>query len=428
MAVYVFMVVALFFYRIAFGPYINLSLFHVFLISHSLLILVGLPFLDQEPEGYRTYYWSAILVPFIFLIGGLFVRLMPSKDAINTRAFLKMESVMIKYSWLLLAVFLAFLVLYTLDIGFERSAFLYALLNPGDSVGAMDLRLASMESNLSPYLNRIYGYTRSIFVLFICSFFTVEYCRGRISKILFLLIVFSSIFYCAYSAAKAPIFYLILAMSLSFYWYRAHASGSALGAWKALSIFMAIVVLGLGVSAAFYPILHGYSGFEAVTYAFDQVFDRIFLVPGRAAFLYFDVFGAVFDHPGLQSVGVVASFLGNENVSLASYLYSYMYDNQFSDKGLINASFFATAYGYFGLIGMFNVVLFSGFIVGFVQKFIDMIPTIGIRASVQAVCALAVAQLSLADLTSTLFGRGLVLIPVLVFFASIFFTSLLKRK
>lgn len=412
--IFLYVVVVGFFYRVVFGPYKSLGLFHLFYLSYVFSIMVALPAIDNGSEYYKTYFAAALLTPLLFLLGGLAgkVRFFP---IINLgKNYLYFEGVLQKRAQKLLIFFLCFFSIYILDVGVSSSGLLFALSNPGDSIAAMEIRMNALSSNVSPLLTKMYGYSRAFLVPFLSCLFLVYWLKGKVNLFRFLLVFFVAVFYSAFSAAKAPVFYLILAMALTYYWWHLHTNPRLASIY--LLKLLGVIIMGLLVSSLFYPLLHGVGGGEAIGYAWDQLNHRIFEVPSSVAMMYFEVFGRSIDHLGWEGSSVLSLLFDGEKVSSAQVLYSYFYSNMFSDRGLINAAFFASMYADFGFIIMIFGVVFCGFIVAQVQVFLNKIPFGAISLSCKAICGLAVMQLVLTDFTSILMGRGMLLLPLLLCF------------
>src|SRR5690554_4662480 len=69
--IFFYIMVVGFFYRVVFGPYKSLGLFHLFYLSYVFSIIVALPAIDNGSEYYKTYFAAALITPLLFLLGGL---------------------------------------------------------------------------------------------------------------------------------------------------------------------------------------------------------------------------------------------------------------------------------------------------------------------------------------------------------------------
>lgn len=400
-------------YRLMFGAFTKFSLFHAYFVAHVVAICVAATSFDNGSNYYVDFYYATLLTPFLFMVGGVLAKLFSLKGVGGGGSYIFLENLIVRNQRFLLWLLFAFVIFYVLDVGLKNSAILFAISSPGESAAAMELRMDAMKSSLFGPLTRVYGYARSIFIPFSGAFLTVIYLNGRLSKLIYYSAMVVSVFFCAYSAAKAPVFYYFLSIALAYYWCRVEAS-SAARKLVVIGRFILIVFFALFLSALLYPLLHGADEGEAIKYALDSLFDRIFVVPSDVAFRYFEIFGRTIDFIGLKGSTLGAFLSGEEKVSAAQLLYGYYFDNQFSDQGLMNAAFFASFYGDFGWLYMVVGVFVTGLIVGGIEGYLRTIPADGIRIAARAVCTLAVMQLVLSDLTSTLFGRGLLTIPIIL--------------
>ena len=353
-------------YRIFFGPYKALGLFHLFYLSYVVSIVVALPALDNGYEYYKVYVGAALSTPLFVLLGGLIgkVRFFP---LFNSRDhYLYLDAFLQKRSLVILFAFSCFFLFYMLDVGIKSSGLLFALSNPGDSVAAMEIRMLALTSNVARIFTKLYGYSRAFFIPFLCCVFFVHWLKGGGNGFRFVFMFVVAVFYCAFSAAKAPVFYLVLTLALTYYWWSLNKNPRL--AYIYLLKFLGVVVVGLLVSSLFYPLLHGVDGAEAFVYAWEQLNYRVFEVPSIAAMKYFEVFGSSIDFLGWKGSSVVSLILGQQHVSI-----------------------------------------------GQVQIFLEKMPFSAISLVCKAVCSLAVMQLVLTSFTSILIGRGMLLLPFLIF-------------
>lgn len=410
LAIYILIVGGM--YRAIFGPYKLLTLFHLFYISYIISIIVALPQLDNGSISYRVYTRAALLTPILFLLGGLFgkVRLFPILN--NKYRYLNFESVIEEKSLTILILFVCFFLLYLSDVGLNSTGLAYALTNPGDSIVAMEMRMVSLKSNISPFLTRLYGYSRAFIIPFLIGVFSVLYSKRKIKPWFFWIAFILAVIYTALSAAKAPVFYLLTSLALTQYWWKLYSDPKS--AYKFAIRLIIIIILALITSSLFYPLLHGVKGKDAILYAWEQLNERVFLVPSSVAMNYFEHFGTTFDFLGAQGSQFLSLFIDSEYISSAQLLYSYYYSNMFSDQGLMNAAFFASLFANFQFYGLFIGTLFSGFIVSQVEIYLRNMPLNAISFSCRAVCSLAVMQLVLTDFNSILLGRGFLLLPVII--------------
>lgn len=400
-------------YRAAFGGFTRLSLFHSFFIAHIVAICVALPFLDNGTRYYEDFYFAALLTPLFLLVGGVFSRVFRFRRFNDSAAYVSLENLIVDRQRSVLLVLIVFIVFYVIDIGIKNSAIIFAVSNPGESSIAMELRMEALKSSIFAPLTKLYGYARSIFLPFLGAFLTVTYLDGRLSRKIYYLSLVLSVFYCAYSAAKAPVFYYFLAIALSYYWHRLTVFSTA-RKWMAIGKFSAAVLSALFASALLYPLLHGAAEGEVLAYALQSLFERVFEVPAVVALRYFEVFGSAIDHIGFGGNTVGAFLLGEDKVSSAQLLYGYFYNNRFSDQGLMNAAFFAGLYGDLGWSYMIIGITLTGVIIGVVEDYLRDLPADALRIAARAICTLAVMQLVLSDLTSAFFGRGLLTVPLLL--------------
>lgn len=407
-----YIVIVGFLYRISFGPYKNLGLFHLFYLSYVICILLALPTLNNGEKYYEVYVRAALLTPLFFLIGGVVgkIRFFP---LINKKENYEYFDYFLKNrTYKILILFVCFFVIYLLDVGVNSSGLLFAFSNPGDSIAAMEIRMKALTSNISIMLTRLYGYSRAFIIPFLCCLFLVYRLEKITSRKRMYFIFILSLFYCAFSAAKAPVFYLILAMALTYYWWNLYKNPKLAHIYSLK--FSGGILAGLFVASLFYPLLHGVDNSEAISYAWDQLNERVFEVPSSVAMKYFEVFGRSVDFLGWDSNPLLSLVSSEEKISSAQLLYAHFYSNMFSDRGLMNAAFFAMMYADFGFYSMVLGTIFCGFIVGQVQIFLNKMPVNGISLSCRAVCSLAVMQLILTDFTSILMGRGMLLLPFLL--------------
>src|SRR5690606_20891562 len=128
-------------YRIFFGQYKNLNLFHLFYLSYVVCILVALPRLNNGEVYYSIYIKAALLTPIFFLIGGIVgkIRFFP---IINSgQNYKKGEYFLQKRINKILKIFIVFILLYIFDVGINNSGLLFAIVNPGNFTDAMEMRM-----------------------------------------------------------------------------------------------------------------------------------------------------------------------------------------------------------------------------------------------------------------------------------------------
>lgn len=400
-------------YRTSFGPFKYLNIFHLFFFSYVIAILVALPSLAVDEKYFQKYFYAAITTPVIFWFGAVLGKIKIFPTINNSYRYIRFNEYLKKHNNLLMFMFFGLILLYLLDVGLKNSGLLFALNSPSDSIAAMEIRMRALTSNISPILTRVYGYSRAFLIPFLACIFLVYWLEGNIKFKKLLVVIFVSIFYMAYSAAKAPVFYLILALALTYYWWQLNKNPKA--AYKYAAYFSTIMFSGLFISALFYPLLNGIEGEAAIQYAWEQMFRRVFEVPSSVAMNYFEVFGRSIDYIGLKNNIFISIISGEERISSAQFLFAFNNPNHhFADSGLINAAFFSALYGEFGFLWMVLGVLCSGFVSSQVNSYINSLPRNAISISCQAICALGIMQLSLTHFTSILIGRGFLLLPVLL--------------
>lgn len=403
-------------YRVSFGKYNKLTLFHLFYLSYVIAILLGLPSLDNDEHYYKLYVISALLTPLLILIGGVLGKIRCFPIFNQSKNYEQFNSILLHHSRVLLVSTVILFIIYILDVGFNSSGLIFAIINPGDSIAAMEIRQRALTSNISIIFTKLYGYSRAFIIPFICCLFITYRLERKITRIKLYCLVFLGVFYSAFSAAKAPVFYLFLCMALTYYWQKTYREPAL--ARRYLLKFVIGMLIGLFISSLFYPLLHGVASNQAIYYAWDQLNERVFKVPGEAALAYFQIFGRSIDYLGWKGNSFLSLLMGEKSVSSAQLLYSYFYTNMFSDTGLMNGAFFAMLYADFGFYSIILGSMFIGYFIGQIQIFLDRLPINAISLSCRSVCSLAVMQLVLTDFTSTLMGRGLLLLPLLLFIST----------
>jgi len=394
-------------FRVVFGPFRILNLHHVFFISYSVLIYAAAMYVYNNDVRSDSYLYSVYLCPLIYLFVVYFLCLFFGKSREVNSEELVFKNYNVLYKIIIPSILIV--MLYVFDIGIDNIAIFHALNDFGSSSETMQLRQESFVSNIHPMFSAIYGYFRATFLPFFLLICFTQFISGNLSKLAFFIFFIVSVFFTISSSAKAPLAYLLFSIVLCFYFI---ASKELFQKYKKTVIFFIFLVFLL--PALLYPILHGVSSSDAFSYALENLARRVFWVPSYVSATYFELYGETLEHTKFASNSILSSFFVVEHRLPAAEVYAYYFPK--NDKGLVNASFFATFYAEWGGVGVLLGTILLALTVFFVEKLLGVFYKRPESICVRVVCSIALIQVMLTSYYSILLGRGFLLLPVLFIF------------
>lgn len=402
-----FVVVLIALYRLAFGSFLRMNLHHVFVVSYLILIFVSSYDIHANWLGSADYLLATYLVPVFYLVFASFGRMLFARrnerySGINFQDewFLRNTSI---FSVLLILLVL----LYVIDMGVNGVALIYTLNNVGDSVGAMELRLGGMNSRLlGEFGARLYGYARATFAPFYVIVLFVFFRERRISCAHFYIVFLVASFFMLATTAKAPFAYMLLGMLASWFWMQDQIRTQAM-----LKVFLLLFAV-LFIPALLYPLLHGVSGAEFLSYTLEMLYRRLFFVPSYTTALYFEYYGSSLEFAGVSSNQVLAYLFSEPFRNVGHEVFRHHFPRALL-QGSVNSSFFASFYAGWGWSGILLGCALVGFVVPFVESVISYYKVGALAVGVRAICTLSLAQVMMTNFFSVLIGRGFLLLPIL---------------
>ena len=396
-----------------FGPVKRLSFAWAFLGGWLLLIHAAAVeiFLDEYP--YWTFLLSVWLTPVIVLLtaGPLMRALGHSTSELrglsDGGAQSSRDVLFSKVTPLLTAGVIALDVVYVADIGVRNVALFFAFANPGSMIESMTLRLAGLQSHVSPILTMLYGYSRALLLPTFGAIMTALLVAKRVRLAHWLLAQCGIGLFMVVAAAKAPLAYSLIASLLAAYF--ANPNRLKLGRLAGL------LVGALFVPALIYPLLSGDRGLDALGVAASRLWERVTYIPSEAAAEYFDAFPRIHPYLGAASNRVLATIANAPAVTTPSWMYDRYLDYGFLHGGKVNAAFFANFYADWGALGVLGGGILVGLTLLGLQLYFDRrgesdALTIGVRAST----LIAVMQLLMSDYYGAALGRGMLSLPILL--------------
>jgi oligosaccharide repeat unit polymerase len=405
-----------------FGGMRILSFHSVYLISFFILIYIQALNVYFRYIHASKFILSVWIVPLLYIVvaGALSATLKhgPQKiqDAIRTTDLSKRDIFFSRWTPILSLMFILIILFYMFDKGVSNIPLFYILFNPGNALQTMKLRIGSLESNYGIAITMIYSYSRSFLFPLYVSFLAAITFKKLISKTHFLIVFLAAIFFSALSTAKAPIAYLCFCTLISYFL----ALKGKVSKVKLSGLCLAFLLL----PALLYPLLLGARGLDAVFITMQNLWRRLTWVPSYVCAVYFDAYTNYFPHLGFASNRILARITENEYISTPTFIY----DNYFSTTipgGLVNASYFASLYADWGMVGMLLGTIVVAVLSVSLQILFDKFGKDMIGVAFRSATLISMIQLMQTNIYSASLGKGFVSLPIL-FIALTFLWIILK--
>jgi len=407
-------------YRLVLGKIFSYDFKSVFLGAFFLLNYVQALNVYWNYEGTFEFLFMCWVVPYLFLFGYVTVRFIGQNigaactfKQINTspldRRLFQMRYVGVGYIFLVTIV-------YIFDKGFENVNLFYILSDNVDEQKAQFLRVEGLKSNYATVLSALYGYTRALFLPLMLGFYTYLYSLKKMSLALYVTLLFTSGFYCLLTGAKAPVAYLILTCTLVF----AICNKNFTFKKQVFFVFSALFIPSL-----VYPLISGSEGVDIIFDAIENLWRRVTWVNSYVASLYVSYFDG--KPVGFSSYNLVTSLFDMEYFSVSAYLYDQTTPVTATPGGTIDGSFFASYYAENSWLGFILGTIFTGMLLSCIELYLFTRKMDGAGVVCLSFCLIGCAQLTMTGLNNIVIGRGLVLVPLMLFVIDYVFRKINKR-
>lgn len=392
-----------------FGRLFAFSFIHIFLYSYILFIYIRALEVKSELNLNSTFIILVWLIPiFVILTSGIVKHLILrfNKKAslmIKESTFNNIDIFLIKYKWVIIIYFPVILSIYVLDKGINSIA-LISLLTSSDSIEVMNKRISGLESNISPILTGIYSYSRALIFPLLFSFLSTLLANKKIGVFPYVFVLIIGLLFSLATASKSPAAIFLVSGLLS---YLLSKKGK-LNLVK-ISFFTFVILL---IPTTIYPLLYGVSGLAAIPLMFESLWRRLTWVPSFVSGIYFSVFGENNNYYGFSSNRILAYIMQRDYVNVASYVYENFFDTTIKG-GLVNASYFASFYADWGVIGVLLSTLVIGIIITLYDYYFYINNTL-FTISCKVIVIIGMIHLMLTNFYSVSLGRGFISIPIIL--------------
>ncbi|ASC70813.1 hypothetical protein XM38_017600 [Halomicronema hongdechloris C2206] len=378
-------------------PYVFIASYFLFIYLRALEIYIA----DYHEHLFMIAVW---LVPYIFIFftSAWFLLLDHGRKKQVTAFFRTDFSVrdiqISNFSPLISFFFISLPLFYLLDKGIQNIAAFFLIFNPGEARETMILRIGGLTSNFGPFLTLIYAYSRALLYPIYTGVLVALHSRGLVSRVHLWSVIVAATLFSLFTAAKAPLAYLLMIVLLSKYF-------SNKGNLKSRK-FLLMAFLSLFIPALLYPLWLGSTGGEALIVAISMLWRRITLIPSQASAIYFDAFTSAYSHAGFSSNRWLALIFQEDYQSTASLIYNDFLQGNIPG-GLVNASYFASLFADWGMAGAVLGTILIALLLASFQIFLDRCRADALTIGIRAVVLVATAQLMMTNVYSVLAGRGL---------------------
>jgi len=408
--------IILFFSRIFFGGVRFLSFPIIYLLSFFVLIYLQALNIYFNYINELNFILSVWIVPLLYVFTcGLLLQLFKhdARKIQESMLFVHLSSrdiLITRVVPVLSAFFICLPFVFILDKGVSNIALFHILAHPGDTSRAMELRIGGLVSNYSSILTLIYSYSRALLYPLYITYLTALTVKGIVSRLHFMVALGVTLFFSVLTTAKAPLAYICFGILVSYYFTRRGYLSK-----KKVSF---LILFFLFLPALFYPLLFGVGGVDALEVTVSNLWRRLTWVPSYVCAVYFDAFTNLFHHVGFSSNRFLAWITGSEYIPTAAFIY----DNYFSSTvpgGLVDASYFASFYADWGMIGTLLGTVLVAAITAWLQILFDCKGNDLLGVSFRAVTVIAIVQLMQTNIYSSSLGRGFISAPILLIVISI---------
>ncbi|NEP01159.1 MAG: oligosaccharide repeat unit polymerase [Symploca sp. SIO2E9] len=396
----------------------------IFIFSYFVLIYLQALNIYLNKIYEFSFLIATWLVPYIFVLtAAAWLFLMNHGPRKNRSSFFKhrvstREEKIVKLTPFISTLLVILPIIYLIDKGIEGTAFFFLISNPGEIQEALKLRIGGLVSNYSPVMTVIYSYSRSLFYPIYIAIMVALRVNGLISKTHLSAVLAVAALYSVFTAAKAPLATLLITGLISAYFSKRS---------RILSIrFLSLAFLGLFLPALLYPLWFGSESQDTLFVAASNLWRRLTLVPSQASAVYFEAFTNTYPHLGFSSNRWLATIFGVDYNPTPSLIYKDYLQGSV-EGGLVNASYFASFYADWGILGVVFGTGMVALILASLQIFFDRSNADALTTGIRAVALVATVQLMLTNFYSVCLGRGLISSSILLIIINFFFKKSKSR-
>ncbi len=388
----------------------------------AFVLIVNIPsliiLLDNPQDDVFLLLWSAVQsATFLLALGAVYSSLVLgfSKEEVkffwNRRIeFDSQEEILkktVRYG-LLACLLIVFFYVYRFR---GKIPLFYLVTHPGDAQMITALREDVSKASLRFWEGYLIEWNRA---LLLPTLMSISFVMWRLTKQRnwlkwFILYLVLAVFFASLSTAKFPVLMIFIILGVTY----ALMVGISRITMRKAPLFVIV--------ALFYPLVERMIKYkvgliDALTFV---VWERAFVVPVKALYLYFEHFPLFDGYLGGRSIRLVSFIVGKPYFNAANYVYIMRGDARV-DTGLANSAFIGNLYADFGMVG----VLIGAFVVGaFLQWAHIMVvrrEKTPISVALNAFMVVLFAKIAIVPFPTLLLGSGglIALVILLVFVPS----------
>lgn len=298
----------------------------------------------------------------------------------------------------------------------------YLIKNPGDWQHAAILREGSLKLIPSVSLRYLAAWLKTLILPFLSliglGMFLISKKREKnFWGISFIIALSFTLFYVSLTIAKSPV--VVVFLMLFIFWYLFKSGRVSKKLWAIF--FILVLAFPIFITLMRYPEDGiGPIRFLEVT---KKIFIRIFYIPCKVLYPYFEVFPDKIDFLYGRSISLVPLF-GQEHFNVPNYVYKYSHEvgllkGTYIESGNANAAFIGNLWADFGKTG----VLLGSFLVGMLTQIIQIFlfrrkKTI-LSFATFAFLVYGFSGLISTSITTLLLTGGIIIVFILVFIIKI---------
>lgn len=395
-------------YRLFLGPIISYDFKSVFIGSFFILNYIQALNVYENYNGSFNFLFMCWVVPYLFLFAFILTRFvgqhLGASSSFKTVTFSGLDEIVYKIRHIMTFCILFVTFLYLMDKGFDNINLLYILSGEVDPKYSQHLRVDGLNSNISPILTAVYGYTRALFIPLIMGFYTYLLHNKRISLFYYCFVLLFAAFYSLLNGAKAPVAYMILTCLITY---------SVINDKFTFKKQFALLFIALFIPSLAYPLISGSQGVEIIIDALDNLWRRVTWVNSYVASLYVNFFEG--KPIGFASYNLVASVFDIDYLPVSAYLYDQTTPASATPGGTIDGSFFASFYAENSWMGFIIGTGLTATLLSIIEMYLFTRRMDGVGVTVLSFCLIGSAQLMMTGLNNIILGRGLLLVPIVLF-------------
>lgn len=401
--------------RFVYGKFKNVSFPGIFILFYFITQYIRAVQVYEQDYRELFYLISIWIVPYLFIFGVIISLLGWQHSQLNIKLkskgihISKTDLNFVKYTKYISLYLIILPIIFILDKGIKSIPLFYLIINRGNSIETMHLRLGGLKSNFAPILTTIYSYSRSFLYPLYLGILTLFFNNKLISRNHLIIVCLSGVLFSSMTASKAPSAVILFSMVLSYY------LGLSKKGKKIKVLFFAF--LSLFIPAMIYPLMYGIEAGHPILVALSSLWRRISIVPSRTSAAYFSIFKSL-EKVKFSSNRFFAFVFGLEYFPLASFVYNFITEDSKFQGGLVNASFYASFYADWGISGVVFGSILVGFIVGQLQVFFDRSHNDLIGTGFKSFTMIGMMFLLLTNFYSSALGRGFISAPLVLYLIS----------